>query len=128
MRKAFLICLSFVVLFILNFSLQKAYAAGPCSGDASNCVIQTAIGPISTNPAEFTKTLFGIVLGVSGGIAIILIIMAGYRYMTSQGNPESIKAANEQLTSAIIGLLFIIFSFVILQVIGVNILHIPGFG
>jgi len=48
--------------------------------------------------------------------------------MTSQGSPEAVKSATEQLTSAIIGLLFIILSFVILQIIGVNILHIPGFG
>ena len=48
--------------------------------------------------------------------------------MTSQGNPEAVKAATEQLTSAIIGLLFIILSFVILEIIGVDILKIPGFG
>jgi hypothetical protein len=48
--------------------------------------------------------------------------------MISQGNPEQVKGAREQLTAAIIGLLFIIFSLVILQIIGVNILKIPGFG
>ena len=48
--------------------------------------------------------------------------------MISQGNPEQVKGAREQLTAAIIGLLFIIFSLVILQVIGFNILRIPGFG
>jgi uncharacterized membrane protein YqhA len=67
-------------------------------------------------------------LGISGGIALILIIISGYKFMVSQGNPEATKAATEQLTSAIIGLLFIIFSFVILQIVGVNILRIPGFG
>ena len=40
---------------------------------------------------------------------------------------DKITAAKEQLTSAIIGLLFIIFSFVILQMLGVDILRIPGF-
>jgi hypothetical protein len=44
--------------------------------------------------------------------------------MTSTGNPEAIQEAKERITSAIVGLLFIIFSLVILQVIGVDILQI----
>lgn len=87
----------------------------------------TALGPISTDPAAFVQRIFSLVLGIAGGIALILIIISGYKFMASQGNPESVKAATEQLTSAIVGLLFIILSFVILQVIGVDILRIPGF-
>jgi glucose uptake protein GlcU len=68
----------------------------------------------------------GVVLSLVGAIAIILIIISGYRLMVSQGNPENIKNAREQLTAAIVGLLFVIFSLVILQVIGVNILGLPG--
>lgn len=89
--------------------------------------VNTAIGNISTDPAGFVKSIFSIVLGLSGGIALILIIISGYSFMTSQGNPEKVKAATERLTSAIIGLLFIIFAFVILQIVGVDILRIPGF-
>lgn len=89
--------------------------------------VDTAIGEISTEPQKFVQDIFGIVLGIAGGIALILIIISGYKFMASQGNPEALKAAQEQLISAIIGLLFIIFSFVILQVIGVDILKIPGF-
>lgn len=89
--------------------------------------VSTAIGEISTNPADFVQKIYSIVLGLSGGIALVLIIIAGYKFMTSQGNPEAIKSATEGLTSAVIGLLFIIFAFVILQIIGVDILKIPGF-
>lgn len=87
----------------------------------------TAIGPISTEPQAFVRSVFSIVLGLAGGIALLLLMFAGYRMMSSQGNAEQITASREQFTSAIIGLLFIIFSFVILQIIGVEILRIPGF-
>ena len=90
--------------------------------------VDTAVGEISVDPFEFVKSLMSILLSLAGGIAVLLIIVSGYRLMTSQGNPEAVKAAQEQLTSAIVGLLFIIFSLVILQVIGVDILKIPGFG
>lgn len=105
---------------------------GPCSAGANskgNCSkIDTGLGiSIGTNPKSLIQTLFGLILSISGGIALLLIIISGYRVLSSQGNPEALKGAREQLTSAIVGLLFIILSLVILQVIGIDILHIPGF-
>lgn len=100
----------------------------PGNADIVKCIsVDTAIGQISTEPQAFVRSIFNLVLGLAGGIALILIIISGYKFMASSGNPEATKAATEQLTSAIIGLLFIIFAFVILEMIGVDILKIPGF-
>lgn len=99
----------------------------PPPGPCKNNVCITAIGEISTDPAGFVKSIFGIILSLSGGVALLLIIFSGYKLMLSQGNPEKAQEAKETLTAAIVGLLFIIFSLVILQVIGVDILRIPGF-
>lgn len=88
----------------------------------------TAIGGIDITPAGFVKTIFGTLLGLSGGIALLLIIFSGYKLIFSRGDPERVQGAKETLTSAIVGLLFIIFSLVILEVIGVDILKIPGLG
>lgn len=106
---------------------------GPCSAGANSkgscSKVDTGLGiSIGTNPQSLIQTLFGLILSVSGGIALLLIIISGYKLLASQGNPEAIKGAREQLTAAIVGLLFIILSLVMLQVIGVDILHIPGFG
>ena len=90
--------------------------------------VNTVFGNFGTDPTSFIKMVFSIILSLSGGIVLISIIYAGYRIMTSNGNPEVLKSARERMTSAIIGLLFIIFSFVLLQFIGVDILGIPGFG
>jgi hypothetical protein len=102
----------------------------PCKvKDQSPCTqIVTAIGDVSTDPCKFISQLFGILLSFSGGIALLLIMQAGYRYMTSQGKPEAVQQAREQLIAAIVGLIFMIFSFVILQTIGVDILRIPTGG
>lgn len=89
--------------------------------------VATAVGDVATDPFDFVKKLMSILLSLAGGIAVILIIISGYKFMASQGNPEAVQAAREQLTSAIVGFLFIIFSLVILQVVGVDILRIPGF-
>jgi hypothetical protein len=89
--------------------------------------VDTAIGTIATTPEAFIERVFGIVLSLAGGIALLLIIYSGYELITSQGNQEKVQAARERLTAAIVGLLFIIFSLFILSVIGVDILRIPGF-
>lgn len=100
----------------------------PQGGKQVSFICKTAIGDIDTNPTAFIKRIFGFILSLSGGIALLLIIFSGYKFMTSQGNPEKIQGARETIMSAIIGLLFIILSMLILQVIGVDILRIPGFG
>lgn len=99
-----------------------------CIKDDPTSGIQTGIGCIKTSVSDFVKSIFGIVLSLAGGVALLLIIYSGYRMVVSAGNPEALQGARETITAAIIGLLFIIFAFVILQIIGVDILNIPGFG
>lgn len=104
----------------------------PCAekiehGEDGCSKVQTAVGPIETKPEAFVKSVFGLVLGLSGGIALLLIIYGGYQLMASRGKPEATEAARDQITAAIIGLLFIIFALVLLQVIGYDILKIPAF-
>jgi hypothetical protein len=100
--------------------------ANPCK---DNNKIPTAIGCIDyTNTSGLTKSLLTFALGVGGGIAFLLMIIGSFMIMTSSGNPERQQAGKEMITSAIMGLLLILLSVFILQLIGVKILAIPGFG
>ena len=119
-----------------NYASEPQPPMPPCSQynnadpkKATKCLsINTDLGiSLPTDPGELINALLGVVLSAAGGIAIFLIMISGYRMMISQGNPDQIKDAREQLTAAILGLLFVIFSLVILQIIGVNILNLPGF-
>ncbi len=90
--------------------------------------IQTALGiKIHTEPRAFVGDIFRIVLSIGGIVAFLFFIQAGYTLMTSSGNKEKVAAAREQITAAIMGLLFIILSLAILEFIGIDILRIPGF-
>lgn len=105
---------------------NKTCTDSPASA-ASPGVI-TAIGCVPTDPIGFIKAASQLVTGAGGGIALLLMISGVFRMMTSAGNPDGVKAGSEQFTSALIGLLFIIFAVLLLRVIGVSILNIPGFG
>lgn len=94
------------------------------SSDAKG--IYTAIGCIPTEPGALVSGLMKLAFGGAGGVALLLMVLGAFKIMTAAGNPESIKAGQEQFTSAVIGLLFIIFAVLLLEVVGVDILGIPG--
>ncbi len=104
----------------------------PCLGGYvnGNCQsVGTGLGiNVPSDPAGFGAAVLGLIMGIAGVIALFIIIITGYRLITSQGDPEKVKAAREQLTAAVVGLAFIIFSIAILSFIGVNLLHLPGLG
>lgn len=54
------------------------------------------------------------ILSVAGIVLFILLIVGGFKYLTSAGNPESVASAQKTLTYAIIGIVLIALSYLIL--------------
>jgi hypothetical protein len=89
--------------------------------------INTAIGCIPiTNEEVLTTYLLQWGIGIGGGIAFLLIVLASFMLITSGGNPERLSAGKELLIAAIGGLLMLILSAYVLTIIGIDILRIPG--
>lgn len=112
-------------------------ATGACAAERDASVrqrqgfkpgIYTAVGCIGADSESIVTSLVRIGLGIAGGIALLMILAGAFLFTTSQGDPKQASQAKELITSAIMGLLFVIFSVTILQFIGVTILQIPGFG
>lgn len=53
----------------------------------------------------------------AGIICVIIIITAGYFYVTSAGNASTVKRAKDALVGAVVGLVVIILAFTITQFI-----------
>ena len=116
-----------------------AVSAYPCCADSRGvrkCFVNTCIGDDPTpgdgkNPSKEMvysgpviselEDILGPVTKILyyGGLAIggFFIILAGYSLMTSEGDPQKTKAAQERLTAAVIGIIFILLSITILRVI-----------
>ncbi len=101
---------------------QKTDSTGKLVEDKN--LIATAIGCIPTDPQELFKKLFPWLIGLAGGVAFLLMLAGAFQIMTSSGNPEKLKAGQERLTSAIIGLLLVIFSVFLIRIIGLPIMEI----
>ena len=97
------------------------------SGGGGSCgtdKVDTALGCIPTDPTELVKGILGWAIVMGGGIAFLLSLWGGVTIILAGGNPEKINEGKEIITSAVSGLLFILFSIFLLRLIGVNILGI----
>jgi hypothetical protein len=115
-------------VFELCSQVSDSVSNGKCTQCLNKNGVWTAVGCIDRSPKSIVRTFLEIGLGIGGGITLLMVLAGGFMITTSQGDPKQVNEAREMITSAIIGLLFIIFSVFILQFIGVTIFNIPGFG
>jgi len=69
------------------------------------------IGLAGTDPRIIIARIIQVALGFLGIIAVVLIMYAGWMWMTSEGNEEKITKAKNILKNAIIGLIIILSAF-----------------
>ncbi len=63
------------------------------------------------------NNLVNIALSIAGTVAVLFLIIGGFQYMTSAGDPENIGRAKNTILYAIIGLILIIVSLAIINFI-----------
>lgn len=92
-------------------------AASACRTCINSRGSYTALGCIPNDPSQFAGSFIRVLFGIAGGIAFLLMIYGAFLCITSQGNPQKSQACRETITSAIVGLLLLIFSLFIIQVL-----------
>ncbi len=88
----------------------SALAAGPDLGLAP---VGDASGLSTTDVRVVAARIIRTFLGLLGIIALVLILFAGFRWMTAGGNEEKVEEAKKILQNAVIGLVIIISSYAI---------------
>lgn len=110
------ICLAIFSAFIIvsSFVALPASAACPvegwsddndyiiCGGNNNEDKLMSTIGNV-------LNTIYGLI----AIIAVVMIVIAGVKYMTSQGDPGKVAGAKNTIMYAIIGLIIVIFAFAI---------------
>lgn len=86
------------------------------------------VGDPNVTVDVLVSKLFGCGVSIVGGVALLFILYGGFVLLTSSGDPSKVRLGKEYVTYAIVGLVLAILAFFILEVVGVDILQIPGFG
>lgn len=72
---------------------------------------------ISTKEGTDLPTIIGKIiggfLGILGSVFVILVIYAGFLWMTAGGNEEQVGKAKKMMTNAVIGLIIVMLAFAI---------------
>lgn len=67
------------------------------------------------NLQDIINSVFNVAYGLAGVVAIIYLIIGGYHYITSSGNPDASEAAKSTIVNSIIGLIIILTSYLIIR-------------
>lgn len=62
----------------------------------------------NNDPEDVVVRIINWVLGVLALVAVIMVLIGGFKWMTAGGNDEKIESAKKLLYAAIIGLLIIV--------------------
>ncbi len=109
----------FVMTSVFAFSLP-AFAAdinantffnGTGNADAT----ANSLGLGNANLTDTVLALIRIVMGFLGLVAVVIILIGGFKWMTAAGNEDKVGEAKKMIVAGIIGLVVILFAFAIVS-------------
>ena len=141
--QSIILSLSAVIMFILT-------AAIPASVMAIDCTTGTTVNPSNTNQClcsgsnidltgatqgcdqgssgigKLIRTVINVLSVIIGAIAVVMIIIGGFRYVISAGNAEQAKSARNTILYAIIGLVIVALAQIIVHFVLNNTTNVTG--
>ncbi len=81
------------------------------------CDPSTGLRCTETSVPQIFKTIINWALGIAFGVAVIFLIVGGFRYITAGGNEESVEKGKSSVINALIGIVIIVLSYVIVNVV-----------
>jgi hypothetical protein len=103
MKKYIFTILIFLPLLVFGVGLEVSYPR---------------IGGITlrgvTHPAFYAQYIFNFALATIGIFAFFSLVLAGFQYLTSAGDPETRKKAKERIKSTFFAILILAFTYIIL--------------
>ena len=98
--------LNIIPLYAADFNLKNAFDGSLLGNVADKGGYKTETNASTVN--TIIGTVIQAFLGILGVIFLILMIYAGYTWMTAHGDEQKVTKAKETITAAIIGLVIVI--------------------
>src|SRR3989338_6315349 len=102
-----------------NIEGKTAYCPPDLQAKGMECLSIPWIG-------QYVSALYQYSVGIAAILAMVMIMVGGFLWLTSAGSPDRVGKAKEFITSAIMGLALALFSFVILYTINPRLVNLGG--
>jgi len=90
------------------FSLAFATVVQAATLDIGSGFISNDIALGNKDPRSMVAKIINVLLGFLGVIAIIIILLGGFKWMTAAGNEDKIAESKKLMAAGIIGLIIIL--------------------
>lgn len=80
------------------------------------------------DPVEIIVDIINVLLYFLGSIFLVLILWAGFKWMTAAGNNDAIKKSRDTIVNSVIGLIIIFASYAIVNFVLENLVDVAGSG
>ncbi|MBN1326021.1 hypothetical protein JW977_03535 [Candidatus Falkowbacteria bacterium] len=68
-------------------------------------------------------TIINVAMGLLGVVAVVIILVGGFKWMTAMGNEENVKTAKKLIFQGVIGLVIILSAYAIANFVLTNIIN-----
>jgi hypothetical protein len=82
-----------------------------------------AIGLSEADPRTVAKNLIQVILGFLGIIAVVIILLGGFKWMTAAGNEDKVGEAKKIIVAGVIGLIIILGAWAIANFVLTNVMN-----
>ncbi len=106
----------FMKKLITSVTSVAMYGLLPAAAMAQNYGLENLYGNVNLGNRPLLETvgqIINVLLGFLGVIAVILILVAGFKWMTAAGNEEKVGEAKKLLGAGVVGLVIILAAFAI---------------
>ncbi len=112
------------------FPAQVLAAENPFTKGATlaNTVGTSAGITTSRGLPEIIGSIINVGLGFLGIVFLVLLLYAGFLWMTAQGEPKSVDKAKEMLKQSVIGLIIIVAAFAISNFVLISLVNVTTTG
>lgn len=116
-KTLLLVAFSLLGLTATAIPYSQVYAADPpkaipqCDKDTNAAICQTKTGLIS----GILKSVINTMIFLAGSIAVIMVVVGGIRYITSDGDPGAATKAKNTIIYALVGVVVAVASYSIVN-------------
>ena len=106
---------------ICGLALSTVLVAAPVAVESASAQVQDGLNMTKTADTQNTsvntliRNVINILLWAIGIVSVIMIIIGGFRYVTSNGDSSQVTAAKNTIMYSVIGLIIAIFAYAIVN-------------
>lgn len=123
--KKFLCALAIVLAPLTALAAPTIYDVDTIATGVDSAGSTAGLADASDLPSLVGRGI-GVLLGLLGILFVVLVVYAGFLYLTAQGEDTNVKKAKKLLSQAVIGLILIVSAYAISNVVIDSLTTISG--